>query len=236
MSQYQQETPSLDAAGRSMTNDAIRRLRTALPGRVVSFDPERQTAVIEAMTHQVLQDGASAAIPPLLDVPVQFPRAGGFVITFPVKAGDEGQIIINDRCIDGWWQSGAGGAPLAHRLHDLSDATFIPGITSLPHVVRDFATDAVVLRNLDGDAYVRLGEDRRIEIDGELLTVKCPAVFEKVVTYQDGIDGTGGSNGNRLRGGMALEGGQVTHDGKNIGSTHGHTGVAAGGDTSGGPA
>lgn len=236
MANYQPESPSLETANSAAALDAVRRVRTSMPGRVVSFDPVMQTAVVEAMVHQVLSDGGAAALPPLLDVPVAFPRAGGFVITFPVKPGDEGLVSLSDRCIDGWWQSGKAGPPLTYRMHDLSDAFFAPGICSLPNVVPDFKMDALVVRSLAGDAYVKLGEDRRIEIDGLELRVNCPAVFKELVTYQNGIAGNGGGNGNRLQGGLQMEGGEVTHDGKNIGGNHRHGGVKQGGDNSGGPA
>ena len=58
------------------------------------------------------------------------------MLTFPVKPGDECLLVFNERCIDGWWQSGGSSEPLDYRQHDLSDAVAIMGISSLPQVVR----------------------------------------------------------------------------------------------------
>ncbi|MEX4374460.1 hypothetical protein MY539_09275 [Haemophilus influenzae] len=59
-------------------------------------------------------------------------------MTFPLKAGDEGIAIFSERCIDGWWQNGSASTPLDFRLHDLSDAMFIPGICSVPKAIDGF--------------------------------------------------------------------------------------------------
>lgn len=58
------------------------------------------------------------------------------------------------------------------------------------------------------------------------------------LSYQSGISGRAGSGsgqGNSIIGGFSVEGGSITHDGKNIGSTHAHGGIQPGGGTSGGP-
>jgi hypothetical protein len=121
------------------------------------------------------------------------------------------------------------------RLHDLSDGIFIPGINSIPNVIPNFDMNAIVMRKFDGSAYFKIDRGGNIEGDGAHMLIKCPATFEKLVTYQDGIAGTGGANGNKLSGGFAVDGGELTHNGKNVGSDHKHNGVVSGGDDSGGP-
>lgn len=56
------------------------------------------------------------------------------------------------------------------------------------------------------------------------------------LTVQNGISASGGSGAAlQISGGAQFVGGSVTHDGKNIGSTHTHTGVQPGGGTTGVP-
>ena len=131
-------------------------LHTALPAKVVSFDPAKQTVSLAIQIKMQLVDGSGADIPPLLDVPVSFPRGGGFAVTFPLKAGDEGIAIFSERCIDGWWQNGSASTPLDFRLHDLSDAMFIPGICSVPRAIGGFFTDGLSMQTLDGGTYIRI--------------------------------------------------------------------------------
>lgn len=235
MSQYPWESPSLEAATAAAVGDAVLRMRTAMPGRVVNFDPDSQTAVIQPMIRMLRSDGQGVDLPPLGDVPVQFPEAGGFAFTFPIEQGDEGLLVIADRCIDGWWQSGQPSNPMDFRMHDLSDATFIAGINSLPHVIPGFDMNAIVMRKFDGSAYFKIDKAGKIEADGTQMLVKCPAIFEKLVTYKDGIAGTGGANGNKLSGGFEVEGGELKHNGTNVGSDHKHDGVQPGSGTSGDP-
>lgn len=211
MSNFPWENPSLEQATGAAIADTVRRLRTAMPGRVVSFDHDTQTAVVQPLIRLVKADGAGVDLPPLGDVPVQFPEAGGFAFTFPIEAGDEGLIVIADRCIDGWWQSGQPSDPMDFRLHDLSDGIFIAGINSLMNAIPDFDMDAIVMRKFDGSAYFKIDKGGNIEADGTKMTVKCPTTFEKLVTYQDGIAGSGGSNGNSLTGDLVVDGVSSRH-------------------------
>lgn len=79
-------------------------IRVALPGTVISFDAEAVTATIQPAIKGYEPDSTgknvSVSMPVLVDVPVAFPRGGGCTLTFPIKPGDECELIFNDRCID----------------------------------------------------------------------------------------------------------------------------------------
>lgn len=73
------------------------------------------------------------------------------------------------------------------------------------------------------------------------LTVEAPqstftgqVTVQGLLAYQGGMTGSGGS-GAAINGPLAVTGGTVTHDGKNIGSLHTHSGVQAGGSNTGVP-
>lgn len=142
-------------------------LHTALPAKVVSFNPSKQTVTLAVQIKMQLADGNGADIPPLVDVPVSFPRGGGFAVTFPLKAGDEGIAIFSERCIDGWWQNGTASTPLDFRLHDLSDAMFIPGICSVPKTIKSFFNDGLSMQTLDGGTFIRI-TNGKILIQGNI--------------------------------------------------------------------
>lgn len=154
------------ATDRQIQQDRLN-LHTALPAKVISFDPAKQTVTLAVQIKMQLSDGGGADIPPLVDVPVSFPRGGGFAVTFPLKAGDEGIAIFSERCLDGWWQSGGASLPLDFRLHDLSDAMFIPGICSVPRAINSFFTDGLSMQTLDGSTYIRI-TNGRIKIKGNI--------------------------------------------------------------------
>lgn len=136
------------------------KLWTAMPGIVVSVDLAAQTVSVQpAIRGSVsLENGTTQSVdlPLLVDVPIVFPRAGGFAITFPVATGDECLVVFGARCIDAWWQSGGVQQPLESRMHDLSDGFAILGPTSQPKKLADVQNDGVELRTESRDTYIKL--------------------------------------------------------------------------------
>ena len=140
--------------------------RVAMPGKIIDFDEEVQTATIKPLIKEYVR-GKWESLPMLPDVPCFFPRAGGYCLTFPVKPGDECLIIFNDMCLDSWWQSGDEQTQLETRRHDLSDAMCLLGITSVPKAVKDYSTNSVMLRNEDKDSYLEIvDDDKTVNIVG----------------------------------------------------------------------
>jgi len=96
-------------------------------------------------------------LPILADCPVVFPGGGGYSLTFPLKPGDEGLILISSRCIDAWWEAGGIQPQMELRMHDLSDGFFLPGIESKPMLTPMLSATDVQLRSKDGTTYIGLG-------------------------------------------------------------------------------
>ncbi|MCK3654212.1 baseplate protein [Pasteurellaceae bacterium Macca] len=163
---YLNATP--ETATDAQIEQAQKQIHTALPAKVVTFNPANQTVTLAVQIKQLLMDNQKVDIPPLVDVPVSYPRGGGFCVTFPLQAGDEGMVIFSERCIDGWWQSGHASEPLDIRFHDLSDGMFIPGICSVPNAVKGFFTNGLSLQTLDGATFIRL-EEGKITIQGDIV-------------------------------------------------------------------
>ncbi|KLU15069.1 MULTISPECIES: Gp138 family membrane-puncturing spike protein [Xenorhabdus] len=143
----------LDVMDRKAENERLD-IHTALPARVISFNGH--TATIELMINQILRNGEILELPPLVDVVVQFPRAGGFCFTVPVTSGDEGLAIFSERCIDGWYATGNKSVPLDARLHDYSDASFIPGVCSQPKKIPAYFSGGASMQTDDGSTFIRM--------------------------------------------------------------------------------
>ena len=128
-----------EASYRELITAARMDLHTAMPGIIQSFDAARMTCTIQpAIRGAIIAPNGraeAADLPLLVDCPVVFPGGGGYILTYPLKAGDEALIVIAERCIDAWWQSGGVQAAAEYRLQDLSDGFVIPGPRSQPHVV-----------------------------------------------------------------------------------------------------
>lgn len=180
-------TELLESQGQSVQMQ----IHTALPARVVSFNPTEQTVSIELMIEQINHNGEQLQLPPLVDVPVKMFAWGAFMITAEPQPGDEGLATFSERCIDGWWESSRKSIPMDIRFHDLSDAFFDGGYRSKPKAL----TIVPNCLNIAGESnYVRLNSDGTIEIKGTTMTVDANTTFVKPVVYQAGMTGTGGIN------------------------------------------
>lgn len=144
-----------DAAGAAV-DARLKDLHTAMPGIVKSFNPATQTAQVQPAMQRLFLGVGWVDLPPCVDVPVQFPRGGGFVLTFPVAAGDECLLVFGERAIDFWWDRGGVQESSEQRFHDLSDAFAIMGVSSRPKMLSGFASDAAELRTLDGSTVLRI--------------------------------------------------------------------------------
>ena len=83
-------------------------------------------------------------------VPVAFPRSSTMGLMFPIKAGDFGLALFQQRDIDKWL-NGETAAPDRNHLHDMQDAVYIP---SLQPVTSSLPTTTVLK---SGDMVIDLG-------------------------------------------------------------------------------
>jgi hypothetical protein len=132
---------------------------TAMPAIIQAVDLDAMTCSVQLAIQGTVQDqtGTSQAVnyPLLEDVPICFPNAGGFSITFPMAIGDEVLVVFGSRCIDSWWQSGGYlNRPMEARMHDLSDAFAIPGPRSQPKVLESISSTDLQIRNEDGTVFL----------------------------------------------------------------------------------
>jgi hypothetical protein len=145
---------SQDEALLRIVEKAATDIRVAAPGIIVAFDPVEQVAQVQIATREQLRDQQGnlswVDLPLLVDVPVVFPRAGGFALTLPVAAGDECLLVFTDAQHDFWWASGGVQNRNDLRRHDLSDAVAILGPWSQPRVLPSYNTTAAELRTDDG--------------------------------------------------------------------------------------
>ena len=98
-------------------------LHCALPGTVISFDSEKQTAEIQPAVKL-----GSMLFPVLADVPVFMP------VPFEVNPGDACLVVFADLDIDAWVESGEASEPRSARKHSLSDGFAFVGWRTCPNL------------------------------------------------------------------------------------------------------
>lgn len=168
-------TGGASQAYQALADSVSASLRVALPGIIQSFDPQAVTCVVQPAIKGSVRDAnnklTSLTLPLLVDVPVVFPRGGGYSITFPIRKGDECLLLFSDRCIDFWWQNGKVQEAVDPRQHDLSDAFALVGPQSQAQKIGQISTDALQLRTDDGSAFIELKHSGEVTMTTPLLTV-----------------------------------------------------------------
>ncbi len=218
---------------------------TALPAIIQSFNPVAMTVTAQPTIQMSVLDQAGNSktmnLPLLVDVPIQFPSGGGFTLTFPVAVGDEALITFSARCIDTWWQLGGIQVQAEKRMHDLSDGFANVGIRSQPRVISGISTTSTQLRSDDGVNYVDVKEGHITLTSTATVTINAPATtvtgtltVDGLLTYQNGLAGTGGGPGTTITGNIVQTGGVLSSNGTIL-HTHTHSGVTTGAGNTGAP-
>lgn len=95
--------------------------------------------------------------PTLTDVPVFFAGAGRIRFTGAPSKGDECILLFNDRAIDNWFSSGQSNSPVSSsRTHSMSDGLALVGVFSKPHVLKNFDTAHVGIKDDTGGGQVAI--------------------------------------------------------------------------------
>lgn len=101
-------------------------LHTCMPGVVVGFDAIGQSVnvqpVIKRAIHSYAGELVHEQLPIIHNVPVAFPGGGGYVMRFPVTAGDHVWLMFSEAAMSQWRTTGQISEPLDLRRHDLSYA------------------------------------------------------------------------------------------------------------------
>lgn len=216
----------------------VKDLHTALPGIIESFNSIDQTVSVQPAIKRVFKtdDGDKEILIPqnlplLINVPVIYPRGGGFSLTFPVKQNDECLIIFCERAIDDWHKKGGINKPANKRFHSFSDAVALIGLSSIPNNVPNYNTNHVELKKDDNSVNIVLRNDGNVEVNASIkVTINAP---ESQITGNLDVDGNLNVDGNStMMGTLDVTGdttlSDVTSNGNDIGDTHTHGGVTPG--------
>lgn len=136
----------------------MKNVYTGIPGHVLSFNASTQRAQIQIGIVRINNDGTIWNIPPIVDVPVQFP-GDDYVLEYQINPGCEGYIHFSQRCLDGWKQTGGVADNPVARFHNKQDAFFSPGGRSLANPITSFSNNGVRLRDSSGNRHVWIKND-----------------------------------------------------------------------------
>jgi hypothetical protein len=137
----------------------LAQLHTAFPARVESFDATTQTVDVTPQLKTAYPDGEGGfthkAMPVIPNVPVCFPRAGSFFLSFPLAKGDFVLVVVCDRSLQAWRDKGQAIEPGDLATHPLDGAVAIPGVYPASGALDDVSASTMKLGK-DGAAAAQI--------------------------------------------------------------------------------
>lgn len=180
MSDLSNKLATFSDTTRKAVVNTLKDLHTALPGIIESFDSTTQLATVQPAVRRIfktvdenIEMVIPTDLPKLINVPVVFPKGGGFSLTFPISKGDECLLIFCERDISSWYEKGGVQTPNKKRFHSLSDAVAHVGISSKINPISNFNNSAMELRNSDRSTRIELGDSGTIDIHADTVNVNA---------------------------------------------------------------
>jgi len=126
--------PQLEDMVDAFIASALQDVHVAMPGRVTAYDASSRHANVKPLVKRVRivdEERIAESLPIVQDVPVVFPGAGSYDISWPIASGDT-VLIVCTSCSLERWLAGLGGEvdPQDPRRHRIGDAIAIPGLRS----------------------------------------------------------------------------------------------------------
>lgn len=112
---------------------ALNSVHVALPGKVIAFYSERNTADVEIGVRLPVEhfdsDLEMQDLGVVYDAPILYPAGGGFSIVFPLNVGDSVMLLFSDIPAGEWFESDGSSPtePQDLRRHSLGYPVIFPG-------------------------------------------------------------------------------------------------------------
>lgn len=144
--------PELETVLELLAESVIDGVRTHLPGKIVSYDPIKQSASVQCLIKHAHVDEFTKrlvkSLPVIHDAIVMFAGPVNGRWTYPVVPGDLCLVSFCSSSIARWRQTGGEVDPGDDRHHDISDAVVVVGLHDFKHVPTLAPLDAVVLHSI----------------------------------------------------------------------------------------
>jgi len=197
------------------------------PAKVVSFDRNKNRASIVSQIKMIGTNNEQFSKKSIASVPVYNAGGGGFILSFPLKAGDLGWLIANDSDISLFLNQYNEQIPNTERVHSFSDGFFLPDpMTGYTIAGEDSAN--VTLQNLSGDVKITLSNNSVKIKTPSNVTIESPQIDLKGNVKVDGtltvtgettleqnlkVEGNSAVDGNELVLGNIASGANITATG-----------------------
>lgn len=130
---------------------ALEQTDAMLPAKILSYSRTTNRAKVQIMVPNITTGNQVQQRAIIASVPVLQLGAAGFVISFPIAEGDLGWIKACDRDISQFKKTfGNSSGPPTQRLHQFSDAMFVPDTMLRGVTIAGEDADNLVIQNYAG--------------------------------------------------------------------------------------
>jgi len=197
--------PNLDPANndtlagllRSSFAQLLRNVDGMLPARVLNYNRTTNRVNVEVLIAMITTSGQQVSRAQIANIPVINLGGGGFLINFPLKEGNLGFIMANDRDISLFLQSFSEAPPNTNRVKSFSDSIFIPSVLT-GYTIDGGDANNMVIQNLDGTVKIALTPNSvnisstvGVTIDTPITTVTGELVVQGLLRSTGGFASTG---------------------------------------------
>ena len=152
-------------------------LNDMLPAQIIAYNRTTNLAEVQPLISVVTTDNAVVKRAQILSVPVLQMGGGGFVLNFPIKAGDLGFIKANDRDISIFKQLWQMVVPNTARKHNFADGIFIPACLTNFTIESQDATN-VVLQSINASVRFSMGNGNTCISDETSYSQSANAILD----------------------------------------------------------
>lgn len=184
-----------------------------MPCTVIAVDRTKNRVSVKIMVSMVSTTGTNVVRAQKANIPIYSPSAGGFVINFPVKAGDLGWIKASDTDISLFLQNLKQAPPNTNLIHKFDSAVFYPDNMNKAVTIAGGDANNLVIQKYDGSTKISVGTGTVSITAPTSVTITSPHVT--------------------MSGDLVVTG-NITGQGTSL-HTHVHSGVQSGGSNTGQP-
>jgi len=175
----------------TMFGQELNQIHTTLPGRIEKYYPETMRADVVLYNNKKIEDKWEE-IPPILNMPVRFPKVAGFYMRMPLKKKDPVVICFAEESIDNLVVDGQSHNSEDSRRFSMDDG-FVMGGFSLENdklkKIGEYTEDVVLVNNVTGTVIrqnqageifiedsknITIGNSDNITIkSGKIVSIEC---------------------------------------------------------------
>lgn len=180
----------------------LHQMHTAMPAQVTAYDEVTNTCFAKPMIQTpILDDDDDPAYEDWEEipfVPVCFPRAGDYVITFPLAVGDTVLLVFSEGSTAEWHDANASTQPFDLRRFSAGYPFAIPGaypggakpLSSDP-IDRAARTGGIVIGQHNGENRIEISSSGiklgKSAVDFVAMSAKVDAIFSSLKTYASAV-------------------------------------------------